>query len=174
MAYSKPFVVVQDFAVGVQSVNRLVDNNDAAHALWIAKHGQQDDPQPLSLGEVANSFGHHNDILIARSVSHMVVTTAADGTKYLVDETVGEMVRSTQRIGVGQWRIYLNSPDIYGAIATPVASSAQDYKMGCRAVAGTGTPPIGVNGYIDVSAWNVPTATRVDIDFSLVIWGRAT
>lgn len=170
MAYSKPFTATQDFAVGVQSVNRLIDNNDAARALWIAKHGQTDDPAPLTAQQLARVFGAHNDILIARSVAHFTVELASDGSYYLETQVPGRWVRSTQRIGTGQWRIYLATQDIYGAIATPVATSAQDYKAACRVVSGVGT----LSGYVDLSLWNVPTATRVDIDFSLAVWGRVT
>lgn len=173
MAYNKPFFATQDFAVGIQSINRLIDNNQALYDLWTENHGSRDDGSPdLRLLDFATRFGRHNDILIARSVSHLTVQTYADGTKYLQDETRSRIINSVQRIGTGQWRLWLNHYDIFAAVAVPYATSVVDRKVTCRTSASSGAPPLGSPGYTDVSTWNVATLARADFDFSIAYWAK--
>jgi len=173
MAYNKPFTVCQNFPVGIQSVNRLIDNNQALYDLWTVKHGTRDDgSRDATLLDYATRFGRHNDILVARSVSHFTVETYADGTKYLQEQTTGRMTRATERLGTGHWRIYLSVYDVFGGVATGYATSVVDRKVMVRTAISIGSPPLSLPGYVDVSTWNVATPARLDFDFSLEFWSK--
>lgn len=167
MAYEKGFKVTQDFALGIQSVNRGIANNEALRDLWTTRHSEG--INGISAPGLAFQFGRHDDILVARSVTHFTVATDSGGTKYLIfDAEMRGALTSTyqpQRLGTGHWRIYVQSPNIFQAVATPYEASSTGYKANCRIVtAANGLP------YVDVSTFNINTATRADIDFSLVVW----
>ena len=174
MAYEKPFFVTQDFALGIQSVNRAIENNAAARTLWTARHGYDESNRPaLTAQEQVKAFGAHNDILISRSVSAFTVGVADDGSSYLQPRVEGRLVRQTQRLGVGQWRVFLSPTDIFGAVARCYASAALDYEAVCRIVSGTGAgTSLALGGYVDVDTWDISGGARVDTGFSLAVWAR--
>jgi hypothetical protein len=169
MAYEKGFKVTQDFALGIQSVNRAIENNEVLFSSWTSKHSNGIDG--VSQPGLGFQFGRHNDILVARSVTHYTVETDTGGGLYLqFDPDVRGALTSTYQpvaLGTGQWRIYVQSPNIFGAVATPAATSAA-YKATCRAVSSPGGA-----SYVDVSVWNVPSAAlAADVGFTLVVWAQ--
>lgn len=172
MAYNKPFAVCQNFPVGIQSVNRLIDNNQALYDLWTKKHGTRDDGRPsLTPFDYATSFGVHNDILIARQVLHFEVKTWLDGTKYLNETTASRVINYVTRLGTGYWRISFSAYGLYAAVGAAYATSVVDRKVMVRTIPGQ-LPPAGTSGYAEVSTWNVATPARLDFDFSLVVWSE--
>lgn len=167
MAYEKGFKVVQNFPLGIQSVNRAAANNAAIFTTLTAKHSNG--VNGVSAPGISTQFGRHLDVRVAQSVAMFRVLSDGFGTNYLqpADDMAGALTGSVMptRLGTGAWRIYVQTSQLYGAVATPVSSSASDYKATCRVVSGT------TGGYLDVSTWDVATAARADMDFSLVIWG---
>lgn len=170
MAYTKLFKVCQDAPLGYQSVNQAVDNNTALKDLYNEKH---------SIGVGGNNIygvpllniGRHDDILIARTVAHFTVDTTAP-TPTLSTTMSGPMFGSGvqyQRLGTGQWRLFVSTPQRFGATALCRSTASIDRKASCYVTYGGTSGPS-----IIVTTWEVDAGTFVetDLDFSLAIWAQ--
>lgn len=168
MSYVKLPKVTQDYAVGFQSVNQARDNNTALLAQLDAKHsigaGGQSPP-----GRPFEAVGRHDDIVIARTVAHFTVDSAVVPTR-LRQLVTGPMlpVLVAQQLQTGQWQIFVSTPHLFWAHATPTASSA----VGRKATAYlTQTPDQGAS--IIVTTWERGASwAKTDFDFSLVFWAK--
>lgn len=168
MSYVKLHKVCADFAVGYQSVNQARDNNTAHADLLDVKHslgvgGQSPPGQPFA------AVGRHDDICIARTVAHFRVDTLQVPTR-LVPVLSGPMMPLFvySRLQAGQWRIFVSSPGVVFAHATPAASSAV-YRKATAYL--TASPDQGPS--VIVSTWERGTSWALaDFDFSLVFWAK--
>lgn len=165
MSYVKLHKVVSDFAVGVQSVNQAIDNNqalfdqlDVGHSMGRRGSGQSDPfLQP----------GQHDDPLVARSAFQFVLddTTA---TPTLQSFTAGAMLfDSPEFLDVGTWRIYVTTPQIFAAVATARAAATGDYYAQARVVNDASGP------YIVVTTWNIAASAVANMSFDLAVWAEA-
>lgn len=164
MSYVKLHKVVSDFAVGIQSVNQAIDNN-------AAKYDQLDLGHSMGLrgGSGSDAFmspGQHDDPVIARTVLQFAIdTTLTTPIAYAL--TSGPLLYDVaERVATGQWRIYVTTPQIIGAKATPRASATADRACSARVVADIGSP------YVVVTTWNIAGAAPADFDFDLVLWSE--
>lgn len=165
MSYEKPHLAVSDFAVGVQSVNRATDNNQALFDQFDANHSTG-----LRGGGPSDAFlqlGQHDDPLISRTVAQYIVDTALS-TPALVAVTGGSMLHPTppERLGTGQWRIYVSSPRFVSAKATPRSSAAVDRACSVRVVNDASGP------HLIVTTWNIGAGAPADFDFDLAFWSE--
>ena len=161
MAYSKPFTAVSDHAVGKQSVNRVIDNNQALYDQLDLNHSMG-----LRGGDANDPFlqlGQHDDPLIARSVFSFAVTAAPS----LLVLLGGPMLVGTPvRIDTGTWMLRISTPTIFFAVATPRAASALDYFANARLVFDPAGPGVMV------TTWNAGSGVLLDMDFDLAVWAE--
>lgn len=169
MSYLKLFKTTQDHAVGTQSVNQASDNNDAMKALYDAKHALGVDG--YNTGGASNplrSVGRHDDPLIARTVARFVVDVSP-ATPVAFTIVSGPILRffTSSRIGAGQWRINVPTPQLFGAVALVEAAATADRKATCLIEFNPVTGPCVV-----VSTWEDSGGvwSTTDLDFSLVLW----
>lgn len=165
MSYLKLPKTTQDHAVGLQSVNQAIDNNDALVLQFDARHsiGTAGYSPP---GSGTAALGRHDDILIARTVANFGVDTTP-ATPVLVPHISGPILGALvyTRMAVGQWRIYLSTPHLFGAVALMEANATADYKATCY------TQFSPTTGHaVTVSTWNVATPALEDLPFSLIFW----
>ncbi|MBL8911648.1 MAG: hypothetical protein JNM17_13225 [Archangium sp.] len=160
-AYTKLFTTVSDHAIGKQSVNVAIDNNQALYDQLDLNHsmglrgGDANDP--------FLQFGQHDDPLIARTVLSFAVTTAP----LLLTLLGGPMlVGSPVRIGTGTWMLRIATPTIFFAVATPRAASALDYFANARLVFDPAGPGVMV------TTWNAGAGVLLDMDFDVAIWAE--
>lgn len=162
MSYLKLFTTVQDHAVGFQSVNQAIDNDDALNAAFDLSHsiGINGNSPP---GYPTKAIGRHDDILIARTVANFTVDTtlAVPTLSAIVAGPVFGSLYYT-RLAAGQWQIFLATPQLFAAVALMTSTASVDRKATCFRV---GTIPS-----IIVSTWVVSTATLTDLPFQLQIW----
>ena len=168
MSYLKLPKTTQDHCVGYQSVVQAVDNNAALLAAFDAKHSigiGGNSPQ----GQPTRAIGRHDDILIARSVADFDVDTAPS-TPVLVALLAGPNFGALQyvRLGTGQWRIFLGTPQLFAVVALMKSTASVDRKANCFL---SNSPSIGP--FVTVSTWDVSTAALADLPFSLVVWTQA-
>lgn len=167
MSYVKLPFTCQDHAVGLQSVNQAIDNNDAHYAAIDAMHSMGvngDSPY----GRPLQALGRHDDILIARSTSDFQISTLPTPT--LLPKVLGPMFGSLsyQRLAVGQWRIFIATPQLFGAVALMKAAAVQDYKANCFTVS---DPSLGPS--VIVTTWNIAGGpAAADLPFSLTVWAQ--
>lgn len=165
MSYLKLPKTCSDHAVGYQSVVQAVENNAALVTAFDAKHSIGiAGGSPFGLPTLA--LGRHDDILIARSAADFTVDTAPI-TPILVSLLAGPVFGALQyaRLAVGQWQIWLATPQLFAAVALMKSTATADYKATCYAVSNPSTGPS-----IIVSTWDIATATLDDLPFSLVVW----
>ena len=167
MSYVKLIKTVQDHAVGFQSVNQAIDNNQALVDAFNLRHaigvgGNAPFRRPLA------SVGRHDDILIARSVADFTVDTTLS-VPALTAVIAGPLFGTTDyaRISAGQWKIPLATPQFFGAVALMKSTASTDVKATCYA---SYDPSRGASVY--VSTWIIDTGAWVtdDLPFSLVVW----
>lgn len=168
MSYLKLPKTTQDHAVGLQSVNQAVDNNAELLTVFDLKHAigiNGNSPYGFPL----RAIGRHEDMLIARSVADFEVDTAPL-TPRLVGRVLGPVFGALffTRLAVGQWQIFINSPQLFAAVALSKSTASVDRKTTCFR---TSTPSTGAS--LIVSTWNVATAALTDLPFSLVVWTQA-
>ena len=170
MSYLKLFKTTQDHAVGVQSVNQASDNNDAMKDLYDAKHSLGVDG--YNTGGFSNPFravGRHDDQLVARTVARFRIDSTA---VVPVASTIisGPMLSlsTALRMGTGQWRIFVYTPQLFGAVALIEGAPAVDLKATCLLEFNPATGPCVV-----VSTWDVASAAKADYGFSLILWANA-
>lgn len=168
-SYLKLFKTCSDHAVGLQSVNQAIDNNDALVAAVDLRHSVGVGGNSPS-GFPAMAIGRHDDILIARTVAHFAVDTTPAVpvlTLSLGGPVVGQ--RAYARLAVGQWRIYLATPQLFGAVALMQSSASVDYKANCLTSYGPAT-----DHFVTVTTWNIAGGPiAADLPFSLVLWTQA-
>jgi hypothetical protein len=166
VSYAKLFLTCQDHAVGLQSVNQAMDNQDALYAAIDSKHSLGvggDSPY----GQPTRALGRHDDILIARTVAHFSVD-ATPVVPRLAMSVGGPVLGNLAyvRLAVGQWRIYLSTPQLFGAVALMQSSASVDYKANCL----TSYDP-ATGHFVTVTTWNIAGGPiALDLPFSLVLW----
>jgi hypothetical protein len=170
VSYLKLFKTTQDHAVGVQSINQSSDNNDAMRDLYDAKHSLGLDG--YNTGGFNNPFravGRHDDPLVARTVARFRIdSTAAVPVASTIISGPMLALSTPLRMGAGQWRIFVVTPQLFGAVALIEGAPAVDLKATCFVEFNPATGPCVV-----VSTWNVASAARVDYNFSLILWANA-
>lgn len=165
MSYAKLPTTVQDHAIGFQSVNQATNNNSALFVQFRAKHSIGIDGNS-PYGQPTKAVGRHDDILIARSVAELDVDTTLPTPALqviLLGPLFGPFVYT--RLGTGQWQIFLSTAQLFGAVALLKSSSSVDRKATCYRAS---SPSVGPS--IIVSTWDVATAARADLPFSIVVW----
>jgi len=167
MAYLKLPKTCGDHAVGFQTVNQALANNDALFF-------DQLNPNH-SVGINGNSYGdpflvpgRHDDVLIARTVANFVVDST--GLVPVVLALVsGPMIALTpQRIAVGKWKVYVTTPQLISAAAAISGPTASVPRAAMCFTSSDATGP-----FIMVSTWNVAGGILADYAFSLAIWALA-
>lgn len=167
MSYVKLFKVVQDTAVGIQSVNQAIDNNAALLSLLDSKHS-------VDFAATASMFrrpGRHDDPLIARSVVRCTVDTSR-AVPVLVPIVSGPIFGSFvfTRLAAGQWRIALATPQLWFAVALCESTASIDRKATVYRSYASSVGPVCI-----VSTWEKSTSWALaDLDFSLVVWCEST
>jgi hypothetical protein len=164
MAFEKPFLSVSNHAVGLQCVNRALENN---RALFEGQFNPNHSPG-LGGGSIADPFlapGRHDDPLVARSV-YMFDVSSSGAYAALITGPFLNMAPPT-RIQTGQWRIALNSNAVWlvkvQACLTGT-SSGNARAVTCRVIADPN------DNHIIVTTWNVSAGAREECDFTLVIY----
>ena len=164
--YVKLFKVVSDFALGKQTYNQGLDNNRALFDQFDAKHSSgiggtsRDDP---FLGA-----GRHDDSGIARTVVDFRVDP--DSLRLVSRLVSGQMLNGEPvRMKAGQWRIYVTTPQLFGAVATIKTTDTAPKMVTARVSLASSGP------YVTVSTWDLDLSTveQVDLPFSLVLWTEA-
>lgn len=168
MSYLKLPLTTQDHAVGFQSVNQAIDNNNFLETHFDTKHSiGVDGNSPY--GQPARAVGRHDDILIARSVLEVSVDTSLS-TPALSLVVSGPIFWPFNyvRLATGQWQIFLATPLLYAAVALMKSTTSVDYKATCYRNTSTTQGPSVI-----VSTWNIATPALEDLPFSLVVWTQA-
>lgn len=166
MSYEKPFLTTSDHAVGMQCVNRALDNNTALFFDYFEPgHATGRDP-----GDVLYGRGRHDDVLVARTVADFLYISdplIMTGAPTLYAEVSGPLiVGSIVNIQAGQWKIRIGTPRIYSAVATIKGAVTATRSATCFVLIDSDSP------YVIVSTWNVDSGALADYDFSLAIWSR--
>ena len=168
MSYLKLPTTTQDHAVGFQSVNQAIDNNNALKAHFATKHSVGIDGfSPQYKPTLA--VGRHNDILIARTVAEIDVDTSLP-TPTLSAVVSGPCLGALQyaRLGTGQWQIFFTTPQLFAAVGLMKSSSSVDRKATVyRSTSLTQGPSV------IVTTWDVAAAAPDDLPFSLILWTQA-
>ena len=170
MSYVKLFKVVSDFALGFQTLNQARDNNEAVKDLYDANHGTGIDGfSTTHRHNPFNSVGHHDDILIARTVIHCTVDTTLPIPELVIAEAGPLLARTPKRLGQGQWQLYLDTAQLFGAIATPKSTASVDRKATCFQSYATTGPQVTVTTWDRAGgSWNA-----TDQDFLLVLYAQS-
>lgn len=166
MSYVKLFKVVSDFPLGFQTLNQGLDNNAALYAQLDLRHSV--------LGATTGPWngmlepGRHDDALIARTAADFYID-ASTPTTWAFSLITGPMIyNSPTRLGVGQWKVYMNTSQIVGAVACVKGASSQARQATCLMQLASGRP------YVIVSTWNMAAGALADYGFSLVVWSHTT
>lgn len=164
MSYVKLHTVVQDFAVGKQSVNQATDNNAALYAQVRAKHTED---FSFTRGLVP---GRHDDRLISRCVARYRVDstpTVPTLVATLGGALLGQYAQDIARRGVGRWTIRLTQANI-SSVVPMHEGGAGGFHTCARiiSVAGGGSA-------VEVDTWDVTAGSQVDAAFGLVLWAYA-
>ena len=170
MTYVKIPKTVRDHAVGYQSVNQANDNGEDLLTLYAAKHAVPGKTATAGANFwVRNFAGKHNDTRIARATADFFVDSTSGVTPALGARMSSGIFGglAPQRIGTGQWRIYLATSANFFCVATPRATTGVERKATCFISSG----PNG--SLVIVSTWErTPSWTRTDFNFSLAVWGE--
>jgi len=167
VSYVKLPKTTQDHCVGYQSVVQAIENNAALVVAFDEKHSigiAGESP----VGQPAKALGRHDDILIARSVADLTVDTTLPTPRLsaLVSGPIfGALVYT--RLAVGQWQVFIATPQLFAAVALMKSTASVDRKATCYRVSSTTTGPS-----IIVSTWQIDTGVWVmaDLPFSLIVW----
>ena len=161
--YTKLHLVCQDFAVGKQSVNTALDNNQALWERLDKRHATGTQANDAFLGP-----GRHDDVLIARTVADFSVVDGPDGSQLLFALLSGPLIFETPvALGTGQWKIYVTTPTAFSAKATIKGASVSKAREATCLVRGDAAGP-----YVVVSTWDVEGLALAAYDFSLVLWAQ--
>jgi hypothetical protein len=169
MTYVKLPKTVRDHAVGFQSLNQANDNGEAVLDIYELKHLVPTSATAGSPFWQRNVPGKHNDILIARATADFFIDSTSGITPSLGASLSGGIFGTIapQRIGTGQWRIYLATSQNFFCVATPRATTGVERKATCFISSG----PSG--SLVIVSTWErAPSWARTDFNFSLAVWGE--
>jgi len=165
MSYEKPFLTTSDHAVGLQCVNRALENTRAMYS-------DQFDPNHstgingLSYGDPFLALGQHDDPLVARTAADFAIDSTGLIAFALVSGPL--VVGSVEFMKAGQWRVYVSTPRITSAYACVKGATAGAARYAsCRTVADSSGP------YVVVTTWNVAGGVLANYDFSLVLYAEA-
>lgn len=165
MSYLKLFKSCSDFAVGIQTAQQALDNNEALLAQFDANHSTG--VSGAAFGDPFLGAGRHDDPLIARSVADFYIdaTLATPAAFALIS---GPMIFETPIwLQTGQWKIHITTPQLFSAIATiKGATTGSPRQATCFIAMATNGP------YVTVSTWDTNAGTLADYDFSLVLWAE--
>lgn len=163
MSYLKLFKTVSDHAVGMQCVNQALDNNFALYFTQFSPRHVREVEWVKPFGR--NPFlvpGRHDDVLVARTIADFSIN-ATPAAMVLV---TGPMVLGAPvRMKVGQWKIFVNTPQLFSAVATIKGASVGNARY---ATCFVDMNPGGA--FVTVSTWNASGGVLADYDFSLALW----
>jgi hypothetical protein len=165
VSYQKLFKVTSDFALGLQTLNQALDNNRALYQQFDAKHSTG--LSGAAFGDPFLGPGKHDDFLVARTVADYEIDES--GTTPRALQLVGGALifDSPEWITDGVWKIYITTPQLFGAVATVRHNATGDYSATARVVFDTQGP------FVVVNTWDISSPTRINIGFSLVVWAQA-
>lgn len=165
MAYEKPFLTTQDHAVGVQTINRALENNralledqfDPGHSIGNGAFGSAD---PF-LGP-----GRHDDPVISRTVLDVTIT----GGVLRVNMSGPLIVFGVVRVATGQWQLRLSNRRLVSAFATIRGTSAGHARTATCIYTPLSTTDDGDAGpFLTVTTWHVVSSALEDADFTVVM-----
>lgn len=161
--YTKLHLVCQDFAVGLQSANTVIDNNQALWERLDKRHAVGIQGNDAFLGP-----GRHDDVLIARTVADFTVVSGPSGDDLLFSLLSGPLIfEAPIALSTGQWLIYVTTPRPFTAKATIKGASASRARDATCLVRSDPAGP-----YVVVSTWDVESVALAAYDFSLVLWSQ--
>jgi hypothetical protein len=165
MSYVKLFKVTSDFALGYQTLNQGLTNNLVMYQQLDEKHSVGNltfgSPDPF-LGP-----GKHDDFLVARTAAHFEIDATGPTPRALTHVSGPMVFGAPEYLDDGKWKIYITTPRLFG-VATSVRSDAtSDYRAQSRVFMDLSGP------YVIVTTWDVALASRLNLDFSLVVWAES-
>jgi hypothetical protein len=165
MSYEKPFLTTSDHAVGLQCVNRALENNRALYSDQFDP-GHSAGVGGLAYGDPFLTPGKHDDPLVARTAADFAI----DATGLIaVELTTGLMVFGPPtKLKTGQWQILISTPRIFNAYAIIKGPTAGVARYATCFVSSDVDGPS-----VTVSTWNAAGGVLADYDFSLVIYAEA-
>lgn len=169
MSYEKGFLTVADHAVGLQSVNRAIDNNQALFDAVRLRHAYGVDGRNTGSTRLLQGVGRHDDILIARTTSRHLIRNGNTSRAEIISPIQGLLLGRPTRIDTGQWRFPVGTQQIFGGVALAEAASALDYKACCLVAYSPATT-------ITVATWAISAGAFIpyDFDFSLTLWVQSS
>lgn len=203
MAYSKLQKVIQDFALGYQTVNQASDNIDAVRTDYFVKHGSQTIPslgdptkpsinfgsgpnggltsQPQAGSQPWLKYGRHNDPLNPRGVVYInvfLITLGSTSTSLpSLNLTVSsDWIGVPTRLSQGQYFFPLFGMGQYG-FGHPqpyAASSATAARIAQARYFAPGDPTYATGLYVSLYELDAGAWTPTDYSFSIPIWGAQT
>ena len=167
MSYEKPFLTTQDHAVGLQCVNRALENNRALYSDQFDP-GHSTGINGLSYADPFLGPGKHDDPLVARTAADFILDTYATGAVALQVLSGPMIFGAPQYVKTGQWDIYITTPRIFAAYACIKGATAGVARYATCFVANALDGP-----YVTVTTWNVAGGVLADYNFSLVLYAEA-
>lgn len=164
MAYEKPFLTTSDHAVGLQCVNRALENNRAL------LREQLDPGHAITSSVGVDAFlglGKHDDPLIARTAADFQLDIGTLDTVAIALVSGPAIFGTPIRLAVGRWKIRVTTPQLVSAYASIKGASAGVARHAACVVSGDLSGP-----FVAVTTWNVAGGAPADYDFSLVIYAE--
>lgn len=165
MSYEKPFLTVQDHAIGLQCVNRALENNRALYA-------DQFDPNHsvgvggLAYGDPFLTPGQHDDPLVARAAVDFAID--ATGRVAIALMPSPSIIGEVEFVKTGQWRVNITTPRIFSAYAVIKGATSGNARYATCFVT------FGIDGpSVIVTTWLVAGGVLATYDFSLVVYAEA-
>lgn len=164
--YVKGFKTCSDHAVGLQCVNRALDNNQALFEQLDKRHSVGN--RSFGSADMFLGPGRHDDVLIARTVADFTIVAGPGGTNIAFSLLSGPLIfDAPQELATGQWRINITTPTIFNAIATIKGATAGIARYATCFVRSDANSP-----FVIVSTWNVAGGVLAQYDFSLALWSE--
>lgn len=184
MAYSKQQRVIQDFALGYQSVNQASDNEKALFELYEAEHIAKVG-KPSSVPNSKSKQGRHNHATIprafgvARVVTLSIFVGGQASQSFYFDIATPTYFHAMKRIGIGDYWVELNgiAGDAWAEAHPVVTSSSQVRITLARRLKSYGTANSGIQGH-GVRVLCLERNTRfggfepTDFDFTLTLFAE--
>lgn len=179
MAYVKLYYAVTDVATGLQSVNQLHDNFQAAYDAWIIEHSARevfgDNGRRTNAPNLALAFGRHNTPKVPRAVVKTALFTGAASVVLPGAIEIQPVVSGIARLSTGLFSIGITDLlEFYAECeATTEPGKAARMVIPRTYVGGRGVPSsITIECYARASSGNAFALT--DFDFSATIYGTTT
>lgn len=160
--------VCQDFPLGIVEVNAAIDNNAGLFEAWDLRHCLT--KANVTQVNLLKWFGRHDDTVISRTVGCFSVDRSGI-SPILSGIITGPAIARTERIGVGQWRIYftgLSTVWVQADVAMSAGVTLTPYTMHVSAYVES-----GMTSCIVSTAQLVGSAFVLsDLSFSISIHGE--